>query len=171
MLKALLLLYTSFLILLPLATVIYAEEKLVILRGDEDYPPHEMKLNSKLSGVHIDLIRGVAVTLGIKVQFKNRPWKRAVYSMQTSNEADAISYVMKTPEREKFLIYLEENILSSAEMAFLILRENQERLIYSGDIESFLRGKTLLGTRGSYGSIMDNNQCQKIQSEYHGPSY
>ena len=52
------------------------------MRGDDDYPPNEMEVDGKLTGIHIDVVRAVAENLGLKIVFKSVPWDRAVEMIQ-----------------------------------------------------------------------------------------
>ena len=107
--------------------------ELLIVRGDGYYPPQEMVINDKLVGIHIDLVKEVAATLGVKVKFESYPWKRAV-ALLRSGAADAITFMSKTPEREKFGIFLDGNKLSKAKNGFFVLKDDAAPLTYSGDL-------------------------------------
>ncbi len=78
-------------------------QELLIVCGDENYPPNEMKINGQLVGVHIDLIKEIAAILKIKVVFGRYPWARAVNMLKTG-EADAITYFSRNSERGKIHI-------------------------------------------------------------------
>jgi len=130
-----------------LSSATWAQESIVIVRGDEDYPPHEMMIGDKLVGFHIDLTRAVAATLKIEVNYVSVHWKRAI-NMVRQGKVDAISYIGKTPERDKFAIFHDDNVLSSTNFAFLILKENQIKFPYSGEIEPFLNDKRVLAQSG-----------------------
>lgn len=96
----------------------YAEEHVIIVRDDGIYPPNEIVMNGELTGIHIDLIHTVADTLHLTITFQSMPWKTAIDMVQ-SGQADAITYLNPTPEREQFAIFLDENTLS--ERTFVLL--------------------------------------------------
>ncbi len=96
----------------------YAQENLIIVRDDGMYPPNEVVMNGELAGIHIDLIRTVAEILNLDITFQSLPWKSAIDMLQ-SGQADAITYLNPTPEREQFAIFLDENTLS--EQTFVLL--------------------------------------------------
>ena len=101
--------------------VALAEDTIVVVRGDENYPPNEMLINDKLVGIHIDLTREVAASMNLNINYISVPWKRAVRLVQKGS-VDAISYLDKTPEREEFAIFNDGNIISSYNFVFIILK-------------------------------------------------
>lgn len=109
-------------------------QDLIILRGNIDYPPDEMHIDGKLTGFNIELIENVAASIPISVEFKSFPWKRAV-NMLINGEGDAISYLSKNPDREKFALFLEGNIQSQTNYHFVINRARQQEIQYRGDLK------------------------------------
>jgi len=131
------------------------DQPILIVRGDGEYPPYEMTRNGVLEGFHIEMIQKTAERLNIKTQIKSVPWKRALKMME-NGEADAITYIGKTPEREKYVYFSDGNILSSVKMSFIILSENKAKIPYSGKLED-LSQYTILTIRGFiYGEKFDN---------------
>jgi len=111
-----------------------ATRDLIIARGDGDYPPYEMVDQGQLSGIHIDVINAVATSLGVTVQYEIVPWKRAVVMLQ-SGAVDAVTYMARTPERERFGIFLEGNRLASTQNAFFRTTAKPFELEYDGDLQ------------------------------------
>jgi polar amino acid transport system substrate-binding protein len=108
---------------------VYAQEHVIIVRGEGVYPPNEMLMNGELAGIHIDLIRAVADVLDLRVTFQSLPWKTAI-AMLESGQADAITYLNPTPEREQFAIFLDGNTLSEKTFV-LVARPDVAALIDS----------------------------------------
>lgn len=123
--------------------LIWAQEELLVVRGNRDYPPYEMIVDGQLVGVHIDLVRAVAEQLKINVTFDSVPWNNAL-EMLKQGEADAITYINKTPDREKFAIFLEDNILSGVKFVFLTLKEHAPKIAFDGDIGKLLEAHTIV---------------------------
>lgn len=107
---------------------------LVILRGNEDYPPDEMHIEGELSGFHIELIKNTAKSIGLSIVFESVPWKRAI-KMLKNGEGDALSYATKSIEREKYALFLQDNIISESQYHFVIKSNRQEEISYNGNIE------------------------------------
>lgn len=109
-------------------------EKITILRSQDDWGPNEfIDSNGQLAGYHIDLIKLAAAELGVEVEFVSMPWKRVLNSMQ-DGLADAVSYVIHTPNREYFLIYKPGNVISQGSSRFAYLKDSGFH--YNGDPES-----------------------------------
>lgn len=135
-------------------------EELSIVRGDGQYPPNEMIINGKLKGVHIDLVREIAAILNIKIIFRSEPWKRAI-SMIKNGEADAITYISKSPEREAFTYFLEGNIISYTENVFIAWKGEEKLIKYDGNLEK-LKPYRIGTLRGYfYGEEFDKAQYLK----------
>ncbi len=133
-------------LLLGAAAASETPTELLIVRSDGFFPPNEMVVGDKLIGVHIDLISAVAATLNIKVNFASYPWKRAILMLQ-EGQADAITYMGKTPEREAFGYFEEGNRIATTQNAFFTLRGNLPAITYSGDVHQ-LRPYTIGTIRG-----------------------
>lgn len=133
---------------LCIAVNLHAEgEEILIVRGNENYYPQEMIVKDKLSGLHIDMIQAVAEELDIKVSYKSQPWNRA-QAMIRNGKADAISYISKTKEREQYLIFKEDNILSTVKLGFIVLKSREKEIAYDGKLESLK--SFIIGTQVGY---------------------
>ncbi len=116
----------------------YAQTEIVVTRGDGNWPPFEMIQDGKLTGFHIDLIRAVAEEANIHVVFKTYPWLRAV-QMAKTGRSDAVSYLAKNEERQEFIVFSDNNVLSGTDH-YLIKCKDRTDISFDGDyksIESF----------------------------------
>lgn len=139
-------------------------ETMIIVRGDDDYAPMEMIVDDVPTGFHIEVVNEVAKTMDIAVQWKSLPWKRALRLVE-SGDADAITYISRTPEREKYAIFLDGNELSSSTINFFVLKENESQYTFDGDIAKFVGNRTVLKLRGfSFGSGIDKLPSQEVNS-------
>jgi polar amino acid transport system substrate-binding protein len=121
-------------------------QQLLVVHADGFFPPNEMLGGEQVHGVHIDLVQAAAARLGISVAFRRYPWKRAIVMLQRG-EADAITYMGKTAEREQFGIFVEGNILSYTKNGFFTQKENAGKFNFSGDLQT-LRDYTIGTIRG-----------------------
>ena len=116
--------------------------ELTVLRGNEDYPPDEMHIDGKLTGFHIELIQNTADSISLPVKFESIPWKRAI-QMLKNGERDALSYVSKNAAREKYALFLTDNILSETDYHFVINKSRNAEIIFNGnpkDLSSYTIG-------------------------------
>ncbi|UTW47935.1 ABC transporter substrate-binding protein [Bacterioplanoides sp. SCSIO 12839] len=145
------------LFLLGTANATSLTESLVILRGDDNYPPDEMVVDGKLTGFHIELIEAVAKQTDIDVRFESVPWKRA-QQMIKNGQGDAISYISKNNERSDYAIFLKRNLLSCTDH-FLVYHPNHAPgFAFQGQL-SDLAGHAIGVQHGySYGQQFDDAQ-------------
>ncbi len=142
----------------------WAQSEVTIVRGDENYPPYEMMVDGKLTGLHTDLVNAVAAKIGAKVTWKSVPWKRALTMVETG-AADGVTYIAKSPEREAWAIFIEDNLLSSTKINFIVLKENVGKVNYDGNLAKFLETHTPIMIRGfAFGSdLIDKGK--KIETD------
>ncbi len=113
-----------------------AHPEILVVKGDGDYAPYEIiHPDHNVSGLHMDMVTAVADRLGIHITFLPLPWKRALDMIQ-KGEADAITYMSKTPERSQFAIFFEGNILSQVQNGFFTLKSRVHEFQYTGDINT-----------------------------------
>ncbi len=143
-----------------MSSVSLIAKELLVVRTNENYPPYEMIINSKLTGLHIDLVYAVAKRMGINVTFKSVPWKRALKMME-KGEADAVSYVGYTPERKKFLYFDDGNVLSSSNYGFIILKNRIEEINYNGDLQKMRAYK--IGVQAGYSYSISFDQAEYLK--------
>ncbi|MDX1736750.1 MAG: transporter substrate-binding domain-containing protein [Alphaproteobacteria bacterium] len=122
--------------------------ELTIGRGNENYFPFEMTERGKLEGIHIASIEHVAKRLEWNISFKSLPWNAAVLELKTG-KLDALSYLNRSPEREAFAYFLDENALSVVEYVLFTKHGSQLGLKFSGKIEE-LTSFEILQIRGYY---------------------
>ncbi|HEX5684207.1 MAG TPA: transporter substrate-binding domain-containing protein [Ideonella sp.] len=131
------------------------ESSLLVVRPDGSWPPWETVVNGEPAGIHVEMVQSVSKALGVPVVIQSYPWLRAI-RMLKQGEADAITYMSRTAEREQFGYFMEGNILSSTRIGLFILKSNERKLSFSGDLSS-LKGYKLGTCRGfSYGEMFDN---------------
>ncbi|MBN1971684.1 MAG: transporter substrate-binding domain-containing protein [Candidatus Delongbacteria bacterium] len=132
------------------------EEKIKIVRGDASYYPYEiMNADDTVSGLYFDIVDSICCRLNLVVEVKSLPWKRAILMIKTG-EADAITCFGRSIEREEFAIYHENNILSNSCFNFFTLKENSEKIIYSGNLNELAGYKISLVMGYFYNNVFDD---------------
>ncbi len=82
--------------------VLSTPEKLIIVRGVGNYPPLEMVINGRLTGLHIEMIRHIAYQLNIEVEFISLPWGR---QSRVSRKGSLMRYlILAIPSSEQNLL-------------------------------------------------------------------
>lgn len=138
------------------------DNSLLIVRGNEDYPPDEVVVDGQLSGFHIELINAVAAQINQPVEFQSVPWSRAL-KMIRYGKADAITYISKNSERSHYVDFLPGNIISHSVHYLLANKDNFYARHYQGDFTE-LKGAIIGVQRGySYGETFDtSDQVEKL---------
>lgn len=123
-------------------------QKITVVRDEVLYPPMEFYQGDKLTGFHVELVEEIAKRLGIAVEWVEVPWRRALNMVETGN-ADGITYIGKTPERERWAIFKDGNTISSGTFSFLIRRASRNEIKFDGTNEKeLLQNRTLLMVGG-----------------------
>jgi polar amino acid transport system substrate-binding protein len=144
-------------IIIILTQVAFATDKkksLTIVRGDGYWPPYEWIENDKLVGLHIDLVKEVSKTLGLKVIITSYPWLRAINIIK-KGQVDAILFIARKKDREEFVHYDERNELHISRTSLIVMKERLHEIKYSGDLKQ-LKKYTICGQQGfSYGKLFE----------------
>jgi polar amino acid transport system substrate-binding protein len=91
-----------------------------------------------ITGFHSELVRAVAARLGWQLQFLRVPWKRAQYMLE-NGQVDAVSYMGSTPERQKYALFLDGNMLHVQHNTLFIRKEDQGRIRYQAPVTEMMK--------------------------------
>jgi len=132
------------------------QKEFIVVKNNRNYPPYEMMVSEKeATGIHMDLIKIIAKRLNVKLTILSVPWKRALLMVKLG-EADAITYIGRSEERERWAWFNDKNILSSIRNGFFVLASKKEDFDYHGDLRQLqgYRIGTILGY--AYDSVFEN---------------
>ncbi|MFI8482523.1 substrate-binding periplasmic protein [Pseudomonas sp. NPDC078700] len=91
-----------------------AAESLSLKVMTDVWPPFRMLTNNgKLYGLDIDLLHEVEQRSGYRLVVERAPWARGLAALQ-SGRADMMAGLAKTPERERYINYLEPAYMACA---------------------------------------------------------
>jgi len=85
----------------------FAERKFLVV--GEEFAPFEFEQGGKVVGIDVDIATHIFKKLGIEVEFKILPWRRA-WSMVEAGEADAVLTTSRKSKREPFVWYPKEDM-------------------------------------------------------------
>ncbi|WP_438280130.1 substrate-binding periplasmic protein [Pseudomonas alabamensis] len=105
-------------LLVLLSTVAHAERVRIV---SDDWAPYVHLQAGQPAGVHQRLVDEVFHRLGIEVDWQFMPWRRCL-AMVEQGQADGILDVLRTPARERYLVYAPEP-LSQVEFVLFQSRE------------------------------------------------
>lgn len=117
-----------------------------------EYPPIEFqKDNGEASGVAVEIVRQIMKNLGHEANIMVLPWTRALKMVRTG-KVDAIFTAYKNPERETFLDYSNEVLISQTVCFY---KKKGTAFQYDGTIET-IKGKRIgVVSTISYGQVFD----------------
>jgi len=132
-----------------------ANNPIIRVQNDENYPPFNYLIDGKPSGYSIDLINLMASTLGIEVQLsRGKSWAEYM-DMLKENELDALINIIDIDARHDFAAFTSPFANIST---FAVTRENEFSSVISKDD---LRHKRIAITKG----YAINNQLLEILTE------
>lgn len=89
------------------------KESTIQVGGDNNYPPYEfVDDNGNFRGFNVDVIRAVAIELGLEIELIPNSWEDTMELLKLG-EIDAIQGMTITPERNKIYDFTEEIIINS----------------------------------------------------------
>lgn len=122
--------------------------------------PYTYTENGEAKGFEIEILKSVMKKIGYAPVFVSYPWKRCLFSIK-SGDADALVSVLKTPEREDFMYFPDENISISKTVLFAPVDSDVK---YSGQLEILKNYVVGVVDGFSYGEAFDN--AVYIRKEY-----
>jgi signal transduction histidine kinase/ABC-type amino acid transport substrate-binding protein len=98
--------------IIPKPLLAYGED-IIIIGGDRNYPPYEyIDENGDYRGFNVDIMRALAIELGIDIRFKPMDWKSAIKALE-NGEIDAIQGMSYNEDRAKKYEFSEKHLENS----------------------------------------------------------
>jgi ABC-type amino acid transport substrate-binding protein len=82
-----------------------ADHPVIKVHNGKDFPPLNFFAAGRAQGFSIDYMRLLASKIGVRVEFVTGPTWNRFLEMMHSGELDVMLNIVRTPEREKFLLY------------------------------------------------------------------
>lgn len=102
--------------------------------GDNNYPPYEyLDTNGTYKGFNVDIIRAIAIELGLDIDLVSTSWESAM-AMLEAGQVDAIQGMTITPERDELFDFTQDIVLNT--QSIFVLKDTS----YVTDLND-LRGK------------------------------
>lgn len=129
----------------------HAFPKQLHIGKQQEYPPYIFEQDGKTVGICAELAEAAFAVLGISVTYTQYPFLRMLEYGKTG-DVDAVMLVFKTPEREAYLSYPEQELFYE-ENSFFTKKDAQ--ISYAGNLED-LKAYTIGVISGfSYGEMFD----------------
>jgi len=119
--------------------VSHADEVTVVIE-DYDYPPRYFSLPDKsLAGIEIELVKEFFKRTGDKYNITLCPWKRCLKLMEVG-QADVMPYLLKRPDREEYMHYIEPPYQKEANKCFYIKKGSSVKIDAYEDLYQYSIG-------------------------------
>lgn len=139
----------TFILLLSLASTAFADSlKIVTL----SYPPYEYLEKEDVRGIATRVVREVFKRMNVSIEIELLPWVEALEAVR-SGRADAVYTAFKTPEREKYLLYPDVELIGQTTAFFVHAGKDIE---YNGDLRALSQYRFGVVRGVSYGSLFDD---------------
>lgn len=112
-----------------------------------------------LGGIDIEFLRLLAGRMGLAVRCYQLPFKRA-QQMLAAGELDMMTNILKRPDRELYLHFIEPPYRTSTNKAFFVLKGHERQITAHDDLRRFRIG-TQLGSR-YYPAFDNDSRIRKI---------
>lgn len=106
-------LFSSYLLLPDCAFAVQdVGERTLKIGGDNNYPPYEFLDNNNFRGFNVDIIRAIAIELGLEVELIPDSWEATMEALK-DGELDAVQGMTITPERDEIYDFTDEIVINS----------------------------------------------------------
>ncbi|MFH1914388.1 MAG: transporter substrate-binding domain-containing protein [Pseudomonadota bacterium] len=136
-----------------------AEENTVLRVSFNDLPPWKvLGPSGEPAGIDIEFVDMLAARMGLTVEYAHYPFKRGLKMME-SGEIDLMIGVLRRPEREEYLHFIEPPYKNETCKAFFVLKGREHTISSHADLRG-LRVGTILGV-GYYPEFDDDSLIAK----------
>jgi polar amino acid transport system substrate-binding protein len=154
------LLITVFSLVFSFSAICQADDYLKV--SFHEVPPWKMTMeDGSIGGIDIDFLREVAAKMKINITFDAYPIQRG-FEMLKTGKVDIMTGVLRTPEREEFLVFIEPPYKTRSNKAFYVRKGEGHRLTCYEDLYHLKIG-IRLGTK--YFPRFDNDPALASQKE------
>jgi polar amino acid transport system substrate-binding protein len=111
-------------------------ETIKIAIEDYNYPPRYFSsVNGELKGIEIDLMDRLAKKLSLQATFLKCPWNRCLIMMRQGS-VDVMPYLLKTADREEYMLYVDPPYQIHSEKCFFVKKGNAKLIQKYEDLYS-----------------------------------
>ena len=115
------------------------------------YPPYEYLENGEVKGIVVEIVKEVFKKMESPINITLYPWDRSL-DMVNKGETDAIFTIFKNPQRDTFLDYSHEVLITQTVSLFVA---KDSAIVFDGDLSTLCNCTFGIVRKVSYGSIFD----------------
>jgi polar amino acid transport system substrate-binding protein len=122
-----------------------------------EFPPYKMIIDKKQTGIDVEILTEIAKRMDLTIYFNNGTFEDCLRMMERG-DADLMTSLLRRPEREKYIHYVQPRYRTRADKIFYV-RNDRRNLIRSYDDLTHLK----IGVKGGvkYAPMFDNNKDLK----------
>ncbi len=131
-----------------------ARSQPTIVVAFSEFPPYKVLEEGQVGGIDVDILREIAARMGRTLTFKQGTFEDCLEMMAQGN-ADVMSSLLRRPEREAYLLYVQPRYRPRSEKVFFVRPPDRDTLRSYDDLKTLRIG---VKTRASYGPMFDNDE-------------
>jgi polar amino acid transport system substrate-binding protein len=108
----------------------------------EDYPPWSIVKPKPIHGINIEIVKEISRRLDLKPRYILYPWRRCLKMMELG-KGDIMTGLLKRPEREEYMLYVEPPYKTSSTKAFYVPKGQKNRILKYEDLFNLNIGTTI----------------------------
>lgn len=119
-----------------------------------EFPPYKMMVDGKHTGIDVDILQEIGKEMDFTLNFRNGTLEECL-GMMKQGEADLMTSLLRRPERESHILYVQPRYQARSDKVFYVLTEHQKSIRTYDDL------KTLkIGIKGgtNYAQSFDNDK-------------
>jgi polar amino acid transport system substrate-binding protein len=155
--KAMRLRVCAFVILIFLVIVLFptlGQSSQQVVVAFSEFPPYKMMVDDRPAGIDVEILKEVAKRMDLALSFKQATFEECMRMMQRG-EADLMTSLLRRPEREKYIHYVQPRYQAISVQTFYV-RKAHPNLIRSYDDLKNLKIGVKAGVR--YAPVFDNDK-------------
>jgi len=135
---------------MPMASAQSPTQTLVLAAADS--VPTAYVDNGKQAGLLVDVIEEAFKRAGYRVEIRLMPWARCILEVK-DGKIDGIFSIYLTPERQEFLSYAEEVLITQVQALFV---RKDSAITFDGDLNKLAERRIGIVNQTSYGPRLDS---------------
>ena len=104
-----------------------------------EFPPYKMLLNGKPAGIDVDILSEIAKKLDLNLAYKQGTFDQCL-GMMERGEADFMTSLLRRPDREDFILYVQPRYFTRTEKVFYVLKGREDRIRIYEDLSNLRIG-------------------------------
>ncbi len=137
---------------LALSPAVRSQSTIVV--AFSEFPPYKVIEEGQVGGIDVEILREIAERMGRTLTFKQGTFEDCL-EMMAQGKADVMSSLLRRPEREAYLHYVQPRYRPRSEKAFFVRTQDRDTLRFYDDLNTLRIG---VKTGASYGPMFDNDK-------------